>query len=167
MFNLRIQVIKCSLEFKLDINCLFIYFFRPTEILPIEYFARRFGVSPPEYEHVLENDYSRLEEQWRREDPDVATGQSAAAADLRRRESRLWVCDCSPPSVEDLEAGRLACGQGCINRALYIECSNRRCPASNVCSNRIFQLRLYAHTEPYYCGPEKGWGLRALKHIPR
>ncbi|VDL89968.1 unnamed protein product [Schistocephalus solidus] len=116
------------------------------ELPPIGHFSACAGVPQPLYEHVLENDYSQLEEQLRRDAPAAASESDSLPRQLSRESHRLWVC--------------------CINRALYIECGPR-CPAYAWCSNRQFQLRLYAPTEPYYCGPEKGWGLRALKPIPK
>ncbi|KAL7058027.1 hypothetical protein AAHC03_017025 [Spirometra sp. Aus1] len=135
------------------------------ELPPIGYFSACAGVPQPVYEHVLENDYSQLEEQLRR-DASASIEDDSLSRQLSRESHRLWVCDCAPPSREEILAGRLGCEQGCINRALYIECGPR-CPAYAWCSNRQFQLRLYAPTEPYYCGPEKGWGLRARKPIPK
>ncbi|KAL5962923.1 Histone-lysine N-methyltransferase SETD2 [Taenia solium] len=137
---------------------------RPFQVKPIEYFARRAGVPTPDYTHVLENDYALLEDRLRREGVDLA---SLGHLSLQRRGGGGdWVCDCAVPTADKLLSGKLACGQGCINRAVYIECGSR-CPAHAVCSNRQFQLRLYASTEPYYCGPEKGWGLRALQTISK
>ncbi|VDK39472.1 unnamed protein product [Taenia asiatica] len=137
---------------------------RPFQVKPIEHFARRAGVPTPDYTHVLENDYALLEDRLRREGVDLTS--SGHLSLQRRGGGGDWVCDCAVPTTDELLSGKLACGQGCINRAVYIECGSR-CPAHAVCSNRQFQLRLYASTEPYYCGPEKGWGLRALQTISK
>ncbi|EUB60744.1 Histone-lysine N-methyltransferase SETD2 [Echinococcus granulosus] len=136
---------------------------RPFQVKPIEHFARTAGVPTPDYIHVLENDYALLEDRLRREGINLA---SEVLSLQRRGGGGDWVCDCAVPSADELLSGKLACGQGCINRAVYIECGSR-CPAHAVCSNRQFQLRLYASTEPFYCGPEKGWGLRALQTISK
>ncbi|KAL5103390.1 Histone-lysine N-methyltransferase SETD2 [Taenia crassiceps] len=137
---------------------------RPFKVKPIEHFARNAGVPTPDYTHVLENDYTLLEDRLRREGVDSASSEHLSLQ--RRGGGGDWVCDCAVPTADELLSGKLACGQGCINRAVYIECGSR-CPAHAVCSNRQFQLRLYASTEPYYCGPEKGWGLRALHTISK
>lgn len=120
---------------------------------PIEEFARGVGVPIPEYTHVLENDYSLLKSHGNNNNSGFASIKPSG-------------CDCAIPTHEELCAGQLACGLGCINRTVYMECGPL-CPAYTVCSNRRFQLRLYAPTEPFYCGPEKGWGLRALEDIPK
>ncbi|VDD75809.1 unnamed protein product [Mesocestoides corti] len=135
---------------------------QPFEVQPIERFSNRAGVPRPEYQHVLENDYTLIEASLLREGVDPGDNPAFPL----RGGGGDWVCDCEVPTMEDLLSGKLGCGQGCINRAVYIECG-KRCPAHAVCSNRQFQLRLYAQTEPYFCGPEKGWGLRALKLIPK
>ncbi|VDM33824.1 unnamed protein product [Hydatigera taeniaeformis] len=137
---------------------------RPFQVKPIEHFAQNAGVPTPDYKHVLENDYALLEDRLRREGVDLTSSEHLSLHRLGGGGD--WVCDCAVPTAEELLSGKLACGQGCINRAVYIECGSR-CPAHAVCSNRQFQLRLYASTEPYYCGPEKGWGLRALQSISK
>lgn len=113
----------------------------------------------PDYTHILDNDYTLSEE------PSFVTPNAVDAADLtRKREMRRWICDCLLPATDELKKGVLACGPGCINRALNLECGPR-CPAYDACSNRQFQLRLYAKAEPFYAGPGKGWGLRAIDPI--
>ncbi|KAM7539249.1 hypothetical protein Aperf_G00000055365 [Anoplocephala perfoliata] len=133
------------------------------ETMPIEKFAQEAGVPAPEYVHILENDYTEIENKLLRRNIDPVLY-------LRRNfgggTGGSYVCNCSPPTKEELAEGRLACGKDCINRCVLIECDNK-CPAYAVCSNRQFQMRLYAPTEPFYCGPHKGWGLKAIADIAK
>ncbi|KAA3678119.1 histone-lysine N-methyltransferase SETD2 [Paragonimus westermani] len=127
----------------------------------------------PEYLHIIDNDYSnidRLNSTMTLARPDGLPaarllGSVGMFSSLTQHEMRHWVCDCTMPSFEEFTFG-IACGPGCINRALNIECGPS-CPAGNFCSNRQFQERLYAPTEPFYCGPGKGWGLRSTSVIEK
>ncbi|ELU11300.1 hypothetical protein CAPTEDRAFT_160470, partial [Capitella teleta] len=73
------------------------------------------------------------------------------------------VCDCSPPSQEDISMGLAFCGEDCLNRMLMIECGSR-CPCGDMCTNKRFQRRHYAKTEPFRA-EVKGWGLRATSDL--
>ncbi|CAH8501063.1 unnamed protein product [Dicrocoelium dendriticum] len=119
----------------------------------------------PAYLHVVDNDYSQVDLTRSCTSPACLVGFSGSAAG-RFHEMRCWVCDCTVPSLTDLNNGLYACGPGCINRALNIECGPS-CPTGNLCSNRQFQLRLYAPSEPFYCGPDKGWGLRTTAEVKK
>nr|CDS31041.1 histone lysine N methyltransferase SETD2 [Hymenolepis microstoma] len=135
----------------------------PFETRPIEEFEQAAGVPAPQYAHILENDYGDYENKLRRQgiDPIPHLRQHFGGGT-----GGDYVCTCASPSKEELAAGHLACEKDCINRCVHMECDSR-CPAHSLCSNRRFQLRLYAPTEPFYCGPHKGWGLRATKDIAK
>ncbi|KAG5443418.1 Histone-lysine N-methyltransferase setd2 [Clonorchis sinensis] len=125
----------------------------------------------PEYQHIVENDYSRIERinmtaMQNKVDGITKASLLGSTASLTHHEMRRWICDCATPSVEEIRAGIFPCGPGCINRALNIECGPS-CPAGEFCHNRQFQKRLYAPTEPFYCGPGKGWGLRTTSPVKR
>ncbi|KAF7232302.1 hypothetical protein EG68_12179 [Paragonimus skrjabini miyazakii] len=127
----------------------------------------------PEYLHIIDNDYSSIDRLNSMITPARPDGLPAARllgsvgmfGSLTQHEMRHWVCDCTMPSFEEFTLD-VACGPGCINRALNIECGPS-CPAGNFCSNRQFQERLYAPTEPFYSGPGKGWGLRSTSLIKK
>ncbi|VDN99569.1 unnamed protein product [Rodentolepis nana] len=143
-------------------NIYFYYFAcRPFETRPIEEFGQAAGVPAPQYVHILENDYGDYENKLRRQGIEPI---SHLRQHFGGGTGGDYVCTCASPSKEELAAGHLACGKACINRCVHMECDSR-CPARFLCSNRRFQLRLYAPTEPFFCGPHKGWGLRATKDI--
>ncbi|CAH8620317.1 unnamed protein product [Heterobilharzia americana] len=127
----------------------------------------------PQYTHLLNNDYSLLNSlhSSSMNKPNCAgsgklLGTSGLRASSLHFEMRQWVCDCSAPTAEELDLGILACGPGCINRALNIECGPQ-CAAGDFCSNRQFQMRLYAPTKPFYAGKDKGWGLMTTDNVER
>ncbi|CAI4225849.1 unnamed protein product [Auanema sp. JU1783] len=74
----------------------------------------------------------------------------------RRLETDLD-CDCRKNNL-DCSDNR------CINREMMFECSSKCGPQ---CKNRRFALRQYANVKPFYTGPNKGWGVRALEVIPK
>ncbi|KAL8574531.1 hypothetical protein ACOMHN_057530 [Nucella lapillus] len=82
----------------------------------------------------------------------------------RSKVMKRMQCDCTP-SKADRARGMPICGEDCLNRMLKIECGSR-CPCLTNCSNKRFQKKQYAHTEPFHCGPGKGWGLRASEDLP-
>ncbi|VDP16516.1 unnamed protein product [Echinostoma caproni] len=143
--------------------------------IPTEKVFEAFVDAPkPKYVHIMDNDYSSVDVTdtsfaTSRENglpPAVLLGSAGVTTSVTHSEMRRWVCDCSPPTAEELEMGLFSCGPGCINRALNVECGSL-CPAGRFCSNRQFKERFYAPTEPFYSGPGKGWGLRATEDIPR
>ncbi|VEL18503.1 unnamed protein product [Protopolystoma xenopodis] len=133
----------------------------------IDFFSELADAPRPCYQHILENDTSRLEDQsaiGSSASDGVSTGSSVGTA--VGGGTRRWICDCAQPSSTELAAGLFSCGPGCINRAINIECSPR-CPAGEGCSNRAFKQRWYAPSRPFYAGPDKGWGLKALDLISK
>ncbi|KAK0426274.1 hypothetical protein QR680_009617 [Steinernema hermaphroditum] len=71
-------------------------------------------------------------------------------------------CFCKLP--EKIPENYKGCGDTCVNRASKFECGSR-CPAGQYCSNKKFQKKAYAPVEAFYCGPQKGWGVRATDNI--
>lgn len=131
------------------------------------------GAPIPQYTHLLNNDYSLLNS-TRSSIPSKSTysgsgkllGASGLRASSLHYEMRQWICDCVAPTPVELDLGILSCGPGCINRALNIECGPH-CAAGDFCSNRQFQMRLYAPTRPFYAGKDKGWGLMATDNVEK
>ncbi|TKR92614.1 hypothetical protein L596_007236 [Steinernema carpocapsae] len=71
-------------------------------------------------------------------------------------------CHCKlPPNPPSDYRG---CGENCLNRLSKFECGSR-CPSGSYCSNKMFQQKKYAPVEAFFCGPEKGWGVRATGDI--
>jgi hypothetical protein len=69
------------------------------------------------------------------------------------------VCTCNPNS---------GCGEGCVNRLMFIECFPDRCPCKSGCTNRRFQEKdTYAHAMSRFNTREKGVGIRARHPIPQ
>eukprot|EP00052_Salpingoeca_macrocollata_P024616 m.221004 g.221004 ORF g.221004 m.221004 type:complete len:1009 (+) comp22283_c0_seq2:107-3133(+) len=80
----------------------------------------------------------------------------------RRRSRERMVCDCSfVPGEDDPED---ACGDACLNRQLFIECSKTHCPCGKHCTNTLFQSKRWADLEVFDAG-RKGRGLRARQPI--
>ncbi|KAK0428301.1 hypothetical protein QR680_010718 [Steinernema hermaphroditum] len=71
-------------------------------------------------------------------------------------------CFCKLP--EKIPENYKGCGDTCVNRASKFECGSR-CPTGQYCSNKKFQKKAYAPVETFYCGPQKGWGVRATDNI--
>ncbi|KAG2222497.1 hypothetical protein INT45_012811, partial [Circinella minor] len=74
-------------------------------------------------------------------------------------------CDCRyNPRTDDPDA---ACGDDnfCINRMMFMECTENDCSCERFCRNRRFQLRQYARVDVIKT-EKKGYGLRALTDLP-
>lgn len=100
------------------------------------------------YVHLLDNVYHGR-----------TTGKSMAG-------DESMPCDCRyQPKVDNLAA---ACGSdtSCINRMMFIECTEGDCPSGHFCQNRRFQRRQYAQVDVFKT-ENKGYGLRALTDLPR
>jgi len=78
------------------------------------------------------------------------------------KDSHGMECDCTM-SKEDLIKGRKGCGNDCLNRLLFIECS-KTCSLGKRCSNRRFQNVENAPTEVFKTD-YKGFGVRATADI--
>lgn len=79
----------------------------------------------------------------------------------RRRFKLAPVCLCQPQGD-----GQLGCGEDCINRATFIECSDN-CPLGELCSNKAFQRKQEVkELEVFHTKDKRGFGLRTLVDIP-
>ncbi len=72
-------------------------------------------------------------------------------------DDETMVCGCSRDQV-------VPCGEGCINRELFQECSEVYCPHGSRCTNRRFQLKQYAPLDVLRAG-RKGFGLFAKEDM--
>ena len=73
-------------------------------------------------------------------------------------DDETMVCGCSRDQ-------KVPCGEGCINRELFQECSEVYCPHGSRCTNRRFQLKQYAPLDVLRAG-RKGFGLFAKEDLP-
>ncbi|XP_055700247.1 histone-lysine N-methyltransferase ash1 isoform X2 [Phlebotomus papatasi] len=60
-------------------------------------------------------------------------------------------CSCKPDS---------GCGEDCLNRVVYTECSTETCPCGDKCQNTKIQRHEYSPGLERYMTPNKGWGVR-------
>lgn len=130
-----------------------------------------------EFVHILKNIYVDVSPKKKKESDDDA------------------VCTCLPPSKaytllershgggvgeyshEDLESySRCACGDRCINRLCYCECSPETCPCGEECTNQMFRRRRWLLTlgvrRRYqklvlFYAEKKGWGIKTATPIAR
>ncbi|KAI9015133.1 hypothetical protein BC832DRAFT_523761, partial [Gaertneriomyces semiglobifer] len=72
------------------------------------------------------------------------------------------ICACDVPAD-----GEYACGDNCLNRCMYIECSPTDCPAGEKCSNQRFQRRESVEELEVFWTAKRGHGLKTRVNIPR
>lgn len=73
----------------------------------------------------------------------------------------MQACNCKRPTKLE-EKG---CGDDCINRMMFIECSPNTCPIADVCSNqRIQRHESQTHLQRFMT-TNKGWGIRATESM--
>ncbi|XP_047120741.1 histone-lysine N-methyltransferase ash1 [Schistocerca piceifrons] len=65
-------------------------------------------------------------------------------------------CNCPLPS----RPGVKGCGEECINRMVYAECSPQLCPCKDYCSNQRIQKHEWAPGLEKFMTKDKGWGVR-------
>lgn len=65
-------------------------------------------------------------------------------------------CNCKMP-----DDGAKGCGDDCINRLVFTECSSGICPLKDLCSNQKIQRHEWAPGLERFMTKEKGWGVRA------
>ena len=94
---------------------------------------------PPPYRRLHRNEYTA----------------SASARPPPPRGDDVPVCSCRPQD---------GCGEGCLNRALYVECDRASCPAGDGCGNQRMQRRQAARTA-LLATPGRGWGLAAAEAV--
>eukprot|EP01134_Creolimax_fragrantissima_P007962 CFRG7962T1 len=92
----------------------------------------------------------------------MTTSVRVSQTNLPRKLDGDMVCDCSYDKDEDdIDA---ACGSGCLNRIVMIECDSMLCPVGHRCQNQNFQRGLQWPLEVFET-ERKGKGLRALESI--
>lgn len=52
------------------------------------------------------------------------------------------------------------CGEDCLNRMVYTECSNQLCPVGDKCTNQQIQRHRWAQGLERFMTKDKGWGVR-------
>ncbi|XP_023718384.1 histone-lysine N-methyltransferase ash1 isoform X3 [Cryptotermes secundus] len=65
-------------------------------------------------------------------------------------------CNCVLPSTP----GHKGCGEDCINRMVYSECSPQLCPCKELCSNQRIQRHEWAPGLEKFMTKDKGWGVK-------
>ncbi|KAJ3036813.1 Histone-Lysine N-Methyltransferase ash1l [Rhizophlyctis rosea] len=79
------------------------------------------------------------------------------------RKAKEWpVCQCEMPPN-----GKMGCGESCLNRCMFIECSPKDCPLGDKCSNQSFQRREFVPNLQVYRTARSGFGLRTKNAIPQ
>lgn len=80
--------------------------------------------------------------------------------------SNLLAEKCNCVSDDTSDSTEAPCSsERCVNRAIYIECTDSNCSAKKEeCNNRRFRQRTYAKVKEFYTG-NRGWGLKALEDI--
>lgn len=66
------------------------------------------------------------------------------------------VCSCKPPTE---------CGDDCLNRLMYTECSPKTCPCADKCRNTNIQRHITAPGVERFMTEHKGWGVRTKQPI--
>ncbi|XP_047739187.1 uncharacterized protein LOC108666567 [Hyalella azteca] len=70
-------------------------------------------------------------------------------------------CNCRRPQ----DAAALGCGDDCINRMMFIECSPQTCPIGDRCSNQRIQRHQSLSCLMRFMTPNKGWGIKVTQPI--
>lgn len=65
-------------------------------------------------------------------------------------------CECKPES---------GCGDDCINRMVFSECSPQLCPCGEKCENQKIQKHEWAPALQKFMTEDKGWGVRTQQSI--
>ncbi|XP_052283595.1 uncharacterized protein LOC127880288 isoform X2 [Dreissena polymorpha] len=70
-------------------------------------------------------------------------------------------CNCKTPS----SATEKGCGEDCLNRLIYTECSADLCPCGPSCSNQAIQKRQFAPCLQKFLTKDRGFGVRTTKPV--
>ncbi|XP_065200673.1 uncharacterized protein LOC135831812 isoform X2 [Planococcus citri] len=70
-------------------------------------------------------------------------------------------CSCKIPTEKD----ELGCGEDCINRLVYAECSPELCPLKQKCSNQKIQKHEWSPKLVKFMTQDKGWGVKTKEAI--
>lgn len=65
-------------------------------------------------------------------------------------------CECKPES---------GCGDDCINRMVFSECSSQFCPCGEKCENQKIQKHEWSPGLQRFMTEDKGWGVRTQQAI--
>jgi len=65
-------------------------------------------------------------------------------------------CECKPES---------GCGDDCINRMVFSECSPQLCPCGDKCENQKIQKHEWSPGLQRFMTEDKGWGVRTQQAI--
>ncbi|GLG95421.1 Histone-lysine N-methyltransferase ash1 [Gryllus bimaculatus] len=65
-------------------------------------------------------------------------------------------CNCVCPA----EVDKRGCGEECINRMVFLECSPQLCPCKELCSNQRIQKHEWAPGLDKFMTKDKGWGVK-------
>ncbi|KAJ3099148.1 Histone-Lysine N-Methyltransferase ash1l [Phlyctochytrium planicorne] len=83
----------------------------------------------------------------------------------RKPRKPIEVARCICPTPD--EPGAPACGEECLNRCMFIECTPGFCPAGDACTNQSFQKSDSNENLEVFWTQSRGYGLRATKVIPK
>lgn len=67
-------------------------------------------------------------------------------------------CSCKPES---------GCGDDCLNRMVYTECSPETCPCGDKCQNTKIQRHIIAPSIDRFMTAHKGWGVRTKQPVKK
>ncbi|XP_043245786.1 histone-lysine N-methyltransferase ash1-like [Amphibalanus amphitrite] len=70
-------------------------------------------------------------------------------------------CSCRPP----VDPQRPGCGDDCINRMMFVECSSSSCPCGDRCDNQRIQRHRWTPGLVKFMTGEKGWGIMTRRPI--
>ncbi|XP_051013452.1 histone-lysine N-methyltransferase ASH1L isoform X1 [Acomys russatus] len=70
-------------------------------------------------------------------------------------------CNCKKPD----EDTRKACGDECLNRMIFAECSPNTCPCGEQCCNQRIQRHEWVQCLERFRAEEKGWGIRTKEPL--
>ncbi|XP_041511419.1 histone-lysine N-methyltransferase ASH1L isoform X2 [Microtus oregoni] len=70
-------------------------------------------------------------------------------------------CNCKKPD----DAARKGCGDDCLNRMIFAECSPNTCPCGEQCCNQRIQRHEWVQCLERFRAEEKGWGIRTKESL--
>ncbi|KAI8811913.1 structural basis of auto-inhibitory mechanism of histone methyltransferase, partial [Cladochytrium replicatum] len=78
-----------------------------------------------------------------------------------RKAVEIATCHCRPQPSEP------ACGDNCLNRMMYIECTPEHCPCGPKCTNQRFQRKEERTGLEVFWTSVRGFGVRTTTPIPK
>ncbi|KAB7505128.1 Histone-lysine N-methyltransferase ASH1L, partial [Armadillidium nasatum] len=73
----------------------------------------------------------------------------------------IQACNCKKP----LKSDENGCGDDCINRMMFIECSPNTCPIPDYCCNQRIQRHESQQHIQRFMTANKGWGIKATEYL--